>query len=952
MRAYLLFTLMLSVLTCVGQQYQFWQGTGGYVDFRTEPPTIAPNGEGDILFTGSICDDSSEVLFYFTHPWPSKNHHFRLMNSANQAIIPSNDGWYIGFGSNYRNVLLKANDSIYYLFYAAVNPSNTGRLPGFYYTKLNRHLRNGLGDIVPGFEDVPILSAPCVDVFATQTSSGSWWVYTNSGDTIVRVKVDEIGISSPKTQYFPSTKSKFQPERHYGTTRISPHNKKVIRKEYGHTSYSNPTFWESETVAYLFDYDEVTGTFSKPTLLFQSNYSGSTMDVHTRPILIEMEFSPNDSFVYLLYSNSNLIDTTKTEVWLSQYETFAANPGNTVTALCRTNDPYFEYVSRCYNLRLGQNQKMYLGTNYWSTDIGLIEYPNKKGSACRLQIKDSLKFLSCSASGNSGCYADNYPFSRFHGLKMDFKNTQRCSDSAILIENLCDTSKFHFYQWFLYSVNEPGKLLDSSTSFAPVFSHYDSGHYYICLQARTPKGFRPWFSDTIQHYPVFPAVSFSILDSVSCRYTQVLLKNLSTLNISNPNLKPTWTFSFSDGRDTSLSKPDNLFYTFMDTGYYHVSLEVFNGYCTSRLHKDSFIYIWNAPRPGIAINDTLGCQPLQIHANRLYRDSILVAYFNSGITKDSFPADSLINNDAILHYSYNDPGIYWLRQTLIGPSGCTTHDSVRIHVQRGFYPNEQSDIQLAGVMNNDSVLLISSLHPAGVNHILEKSLEKTRWTFVDTLHLTTAIDIDVNVQKQSYYYQIRSVDSCGLEHVGQIGTSMWLQGNNSTNEVILLTWTSYENWNQGVLHYNLEYQDQFDQWISLTSFQDTSFAHRDFLESGINSICYRVSAWKDIAGDSISYSNETCVDILPIIWIPNAFSPNGDLINDVFLITTYGIVEMNFEIFNRYGERVFQGNGLNDHWNGTFKGEAVPEGVYLIRIHGKNQNGEFFHENSNLTLLR
>ncbi|MDX5321598.1 MAG: gliding motility-associated C-terminal domain-containing protein, partial [Bacteroidota bacterium] len=870
------------------------------------------------------------------------------MNSANQAIIPNNDGWYIGFGSAYRNVLLKANDSIYYLFYAAMNPSNTGRLPGFYYTKLNRHLRNGQGDIVPDFEDVPILSAPCVDVFATQTSSGSWWVYTNSGDTIVRVKVDETGISIPETQYFPSAKSKFQPEGHFGTTRISPHNKKVIRQEYGHIYHTNTTVQESHTVSYLFDYDEATGAFSNPTLLFESNYRGGATEVHHRPILTEMEFSPNDSFVYLLFSNSNLIDTTKTEVWLSQYETFASDPRNTATAICQTKDPYFEYVSRCNNLRLGQNQKMYLGSNYWSTDIGLIEYPNRKGSACRLQIKDSLKFRACSLSGSVGCYADNYPFSRFHGLKMDFKNTPRCSDSSILLENLCDTSKFNFYQWYLYSVKQPGKLLDSSTQFEPVFSHYDSGRYYICLRAWTPKGFRPWFSDTIQHYPVFPSVSFSTLDSVSCRYTEVLLKNLSTLNLSNPNLKPKWTFRFSDGRDTSLFSPNDLLYTFMDTGYHHVTLEVFNGYCTNSLHKDSFLYVWNAPRPGIAISDTLGCQPLQIQAKRLYRDSILTAYYKPDINEDSFQADSLIDNDAILYYTYHDPGVYWLSQTLIGPSGCITQDSVRIRVQRGFYPNEQSDIQLAGVMNNDSVQLIAYLHPVGIHHILEKSLEKNRWIYLDSLYSSSAIDTVVNVHKQAYYYRIKSVDSCGLERVGQMGTSMLLQGINSENEIILLTWTSYENWNQGVVKYDLEYQDQLNQWQSLNSLQDTSFAHREFLKSGINSICYRVSAWKDIAGDSISYSNETCVDILPILWVPNAFSPNGDLINDTFFITTYGISELNFEIFNRYGERVFQGSRLNSSWNGTYKGESAPEGTYLIRIYGRKQNGTFFNENANL----
>ena len=951
MRIYLLFTFILAGLNGSGQQYQFWQGTGGYIDFRTEPPTIGLNNEGDIRFTGSICDDSSQVLFYFTHPEPTGTHHFRLKNSANDDIIPSNEGWYIGFGSYYRNVLLKANDSIYYLFYPAHGSSNSGRKPGFHYTKLNRNLRNGQGDIVHGFVDVSILSGPCIDVFATQTSSGSWWVYTNRGDSIYRVEVNQMGVSNPKVQYFPSILSKFNdPGASHGITRISHTNKKVIRKEYDY-SVSNGIL-ETQTSVFLFDYDENSGEFSNPTLLFQSDENSGDPNKKNLPSLSEMEFSPNDSFVYLLFNNWNHIDTTRSEIWLSQYETFASNPGNTETAICRTNDSYYNYVSHCLNLRMGQNQKMYLGSNSRSDDIGLIEYPNKKGQDCRLQIKRSLKNLNCSSSGGYGCALDNFPFSRFHGLRMDFKNAVQCSDSSIHLENLCDTSQFNFYQWYLYSVNESGKLLDSSTAFEPIFSHYDTGRYYVSLRARTKKGFQPWFSDTILHYPVFPKVSFSTTDSSACRYTRVFLKDQSRLILSNPQHKPSWTYHFSDGRTITLSDSGSVDYVFIDTGYYHVSLQVFNGYCTSNIVKDSFIYVWNAPRPGIVTDRTLGCQPLDIRANRKYFDPISAAYYRIDRNKDSLPADSILNNDAPFHYSYPVPGTYCLGQTLVGPSGCITHDSIYIHVQRGFYPEEHSDIQLAGVINNGSVQLIYSLHPVGVYHLLEISSEKTEWMSIDSLEQNSVIDLTVEVQKQPYYYRIKSVDSCGIEHTGQLGTSILLQGTNSNNEVILMTWTAYENWNNGVLKYDLEYQNEFNQWESLATIVDTNIQLSEFLESGVNSICYRISAWKDAGGDSISYSNTACVPILPIIWVPNAFSPNGDSINDSFYVTTYGIVDLKVEIFNRYGARVYQGNGLNQRWNGTFMQKDVPEGVYLIRIEGKNQQGTSFNQNANLTLFR
>lgn len=72
------------------------------------------------------------------------------------------------------------------------------------------------------------------------------------------------------------------------------------------------------------------------------------------------------------------------------------------------------------------------------------------------------------------------------------------------------------------------------------------------------------------------------------------------------------------------------------------------------------------------------------------------------------------------------------------------------------------------------------------------------------------------------------------------------------------------------------------------------------------------------------------VDIVPTIVFPNAFSPNGDGINDVFRpqssepLATYSL-----QIFNRWGERVFESVDINDAWDGTHKGKMSGIGVYV-----------------------
>jgi gliding motility-associated-like protein len=67
---------------------------------------------------------------------------------------------------------------------------------------------------------------------------------------------------------------------------------------------------------------------------------------------------------------------------------------------------------------------------------------------------------------------------------------------------------------------------------------------------------------------------------------------------------------------------------------------------------------------------------------------------------------------------------------------------------------------------------------------------------------------------------------------------------------------------------------------------------------------------------------------------PNAFSPNGDGINDVWRVThlnTYSTAKV--EVFDRYGQVVFSSTGYNKPWDGTAKGKALPVGVYYYVIH-------------------
>lgn len=101
------------------------------------------------------------------------------------------------------------------------------------------------------------------------------------------------------------------------------------------------------------------------------------------------------------------------------------------------------------------------------------------------------------------------------------------------------------------------------------------------------------------------------------------------------------------------------------------------------------------------------------------------------------------------------------------------------------------------------------------------------------------------------------------------------------------------------------------------------------------------------------YDTATILVILPLKdLMPNAFSPNRDGKND-----TFGPPEMfevlQFDIFNRWGEMVFRATPENPHWDGTYMGEWVSQGVYLFiitaKLHGSNA---IYSYNHTVTVLR
>jgi gliding motility-associated-like protein len=79
--------------------------------------------------------------------------------------------------------------------------------------------------------------------------------------------------------------------------------------------------------------------------------------------------------------------------------------------------------------------------------------------------------------------------------------------------------------------------------------------------------------------------------------------------------------------------------------------------------------------------------------------------------------------------------------------------------------------------------------------------------------------------------------------------------------------------------------------------------------------------------------------------MPSAFTPNNDGKNDCYGIKYWGVIEeLDFGIYNRWGERIFHTNNPTDCWDGTFKGVKQNPDVYVYLITAKTFCGKVFRK--------
>ena len=135
----------------------------------------------------------------------------------------------------------------------------------------------------------------------------------------------------------------------------------------------------------------------------------------------------------------------------------------------------------------------------------------------------------------------------------------------------------------------------------------------------------------------------------------------------------------------------------------------------------------------------------------------------------------------------------------------------------------------------------------------------------------------------------------------------------------------------------------------------------NFVEAGT----HLVELWATFTQgtDSVAYTNQYWTsEGTPIsvsiyeskLEMPNAFSPNGDGINDVYKAKAgyQSLIEFKATIFNRWGQKIYSWDDPAGGWDGKYKGKNVSQGVYYVLVRAKGADGRTYNIKRDVNLLR
>lgn len=287
-------------------------------------------------------------------------------------------------------------------------------------------------------------------------------------------------------------------------------------------------------------------------------------------------------------------------------------------------------------------------------------------------------------------------------------------------------------------------------------------------------------------------------------------------------------------------------------------------------------------------------------------------------------------------------------------------DSITLSV---FIDRAELDLDVVSVGLPDDFVTIDWTYPnEGV--IIEgltlqkKSSVPDSWAAVTTLNssISSYVERPLDTDASSYSYRLISINQCGQVIRSDEHTTILLTGKETGEFQLQLDWTRYGGWDQGVDYYEVFEKKSGEGYLSIgTVSGNNSGAELSFIteEDGESyERCFRIKAYELNGKQKVSFSNELCFSFDPRVYVPSAFTPNNDNLNDLFRPVIGAVKTYEMNLYNRWGELMYRTNNLEDGWDGTVNNKPVQDGVYVYLIKFGDHNDKIYQLNGTFHLHR
>lgn len=494
--------------------------------------------------------------------------------------------------------------------------------------------------------------------------------------------------------------------------------------------------------------------------------------------------------------------------------------------------------------------------------------------------------------------------------------------ASFSVSNQCIADEFTFTS--SSTINAPDNIIgweweygDGNGSMQENDSHFyqANGEYQISLVTISNHGCSDTLTDSVTIHPM-PNSVFNI--SNIC-YTDTI--NVSDLSIINaPDNIPVRQWDFGDG--SIVSTDSSTFHVYQTSGAYDISLiTVSNNNCRDTLVQTIDVY----PLPNVNFTTSNACvneQPISFT-----NVSTISSGANVGYLWEFGDVLNTVSNQENPSFSYPSHGIYDVMLTVTSDLNCTDSllQTVQVFHKPTAYFLEDTTEGCAPLCVTFNSISNDSLGIATWNWQFENNLGEGNSKYVGYCYEEAGTyDVTLIVQNTEGCYD--TIVKPALITTYPFPTAEFeLTPTTTTVQEPSITFT---NLSVDAVSWVWDFADGTLDSINYDSMHD-------YQDTGVYNI--GLTIYNNIGCPNTVYHQ---LIVLPIenIFVPSAFSPNGDGENDVLFVRGYAQA-MYFTIYDRWGKKVFETNNQNVGWDGLIHQKPATEGVYMWYLQ-TSYNGE------------